>query len=138
MRGAASRRTPPASARFFGSDRDAGAVAMAEANAERAGVAELTEFHQRPVSDLAAPAGPPGLVIANPPYGGRIGDRTKLLPLYRALGQALLARFPGWRVGLVTSDPALARATGLPFLPPAAPVPHGGLRVRLFHTAALP
>jgi putative N6-adenine-specific DNA methylase len=138
MRGVASRRTPPASARFFGSDRDAGAVAMAEANAERAGVAELTEFHQRPISDLAAPAGPPGLVIANPPYGGRIGDRTKLLPLYRALGQALLARFPGWRVGLVTSDPALARAAGLPFLPPAAPVPHGGLRVTLFHTAALP
>jgi len=138
MRDVASRRSPPASVRFYGGDRDAGAVAMAEANAERAGVADLTEFRQRPVSDIAAPDGPPGLVIVNPPYGARIGDGKKLLPLYRALGQALIARFPGWRVGLITSEPALARATGLPFLPPAAPVPHGGLRVTLFQTAALP
>ena len=45
---------------------------------------------------------------------------------------------PGWRVGLLTSEPMLARATALPFLPPAAPVPHGGLRVTLFQTTALP
>jgi putative N6-adenine-specific DNA methylase len=47
MRDVASRRSPPASVRFYGGDRDAGAVAMAEANAERAGVADLTEFRQR-------------------------------------------------------------------------------------------
>jgi putative N6-adenine-specific DNA methylase len=138
MRGVESRRTPPASVRFYGSDRDAGAIAMAQANAERAGVAELVEIRQCTVSDVVAPEGPPGLVIINPPYGTRLGDAKKLLPLYRALGQTLLTRFPRWRVGLVTSEPALARATGLPFLPPAAPVPHGGLRVTLFQTAALP
>jgi putative N6-adenine-specific DNA methylase len=124
--------------RFYGSDRDAGAVAMARANAERAGVAAFTEFRQCSVSEAAAPEGPPGLVIVNPPYGSRIGDRKTLLPLYRALGQVLLARFPGWRVGLIASDVTLARATALPFLPSAAPVPHGGLRVTLFRTAALP
>jgi len=138
MRGVASRRTLPAPVRFCGSDRDAGAIAMAQANAERAGVADLTDFRQCPVSDIAAPEGPPGLVIVNPPYGGRIGDRTKLTPLYRALGQTLMSRFSGWRVGLIASEPALARATGLPFLPPAAPVPHGGLRVTLLQTAVLP
>jgi putative N6-adenine-specific DNA methylase len=136
MRGAKSRRTPPA--RFYGCDRDAGAVAMAQANAERAGVAEFTEFRQCPISDIAAPEGPPGLVMANPPYGARIGNGKTLQPLYRALGQALLSRFPGWRVGLVTSETKLARATGLPFLPTAAPVSHGGLRVTLYQTAGLP
>jgi putative N6-adenine-specific DNA methylase len=136
MREASGRRTPPAS--FHGSDRDAGAVAMARANAERAGVADVTDFRQCPISDIAAPEGPPGLVIVNPPYGARIGERKKLLALYRALGQTLMSRFPGWRVGLITSETALARATGLPFLPTAAPVPHGGLRVTLFQTAALP
>jgi putative N6-adenine-specific DNA methylase len=85
-----------------------------------------------------APGGPPGLVIVNPPYGTRLGDRKTLLPLYRSVGRTLLARFPGWRVGLITSEPTLARATGLPFLPPGAPVPHGGLRVTLFRTGALP
>jgi putative N6-adenine-specific DNA methylase len=136
MRDVQSRRAPPA--RFYGSDRDAGAVAMAVANAERAGVANLLEIRQRAISDLAAPEGPPGLVIVNPPYGGRIGGRKELLPLYRALGQTLLNRFPGWRVGLITAEPGLARATGLTFLPPTAPVPHGGLRITLFQTAALP
>jgi putative N6-adenine-specific DNA methylase len=138
MRDAASRRAPPAFVRFYGSDRDAAAIGIARANAERAGVADLTEFHQRPISELVAPEGPPGLVVVNPPYGTRLGDRKTLLQLYRALGRTLAARFPGWRVGLITSEPSLARATALPFLPPAAPVPHGGLRVTLFQTAPLP
>jgi putative N6-adenine-specific DNA methylase len=124
--------------RFHGSDRDAGAVQMSRANAERAGVASLTAFKQLAVSDLAAPPGPPGLVIVNPPYGGRIGDRKQLAPLYRALGQTLRARFAGWRVGLVTNEAALAEATGLPFAPPFGPISHGGLRVLLFQAGALP
>jgi putative N6-adenine-specific DNA methylase len=110
---------------------------MSRANAERAGVAEFTEFRQCTISDIVAPAGPPGLVIVNPPYGTRISDRAKLQPLYRALGQTLLTRFAGWRVGLLTTEPSLAKATGLPFLPTDAPVPHGGLRVTLYRTVAL-
>lgn len=122
---------------FHGSDRDAGAIAMSRANAERASVAQTTAFRQHAISDLAAPEGPPGLVIVNPPYGERIGDKTALHPLYRTLGQTLLARFSGWRVGLITNEPALARVTGLPFLPPGPPVSHGGLRVTLFQTKPL-
>jgi len=110
----------------------------AAANAERAGVAALTGFAHGAISDLARPAGPPGLVIVNPPYGGRIGARGPLFGLYAALGEVLRARFGGWRVGLVTSDAGLARATGLPFGPPGPPVPHGGLKIRLYRTAALP
>lgn len=124
--------------RFHGSDRDAGAVAMSRANAARAGVAHLTDFRQAPVGDIRPPEGPPGLVIVNPPYGARIGKPGQLRPLYAALGATLLARFPGWRVGLIAADPGLARATGLPFEPPGPPVPHGPLRIRLFQTAALP
>jgi putative N6-adenine-specific DNA methylase len=138
MRAASSRRAPPAGVRFHGSDRDAGAIAMARANAERSGVADLCEFRQCPVSELAPPEGPPGLVMVNPPYGGRLGEKKRLEALYRALGRTLLARFPGWRVGLVTSEASLAKATRLPFLPPGAPVPHGGLRVSLYLSVALP
>src|SRR5262249_48064947 len=63
--------------RFYGSDRDAGAIQMSRANAARAGVAELTEFRQQAISDLVAPDGPPGLVIVNPPYGARVGDKKR-------------------------------------------------------------
>ncbi|HEV8392490.1 MAG TPA: class I SAM-dependent RNA methyltransferase [Dongiaceae bacterium] len=122
---------------FHGSDHDAGAVRMSRANAARAGVAELTEFKQQTIGDLAAPDGPPGLVIVNPPYGTRIGDLKHIGALYRALGKSLAARFAGWRVGLVTNEASLAEATGLPFAPPAGPISHGGLRVTLFQTGPL-
>lgn len=124
--------------RFHGSDRDANAISMSEANAKRAGVDAITTFAKSPAGAIEPPSGPPGLVIVNPPFGERIGDRKKLQPLYRGLGQRLLDKFGGWRVGLITTDAALAKATGLPFLPPSAPVPHGGLRITMFQTDPLP
>ncbi|MGE0765493.1 MAG: class I SAM-dependent RNA methyltransferase [Hyphomicrobiaceae bacterium] len=135
LRGAGRPATP--AFRFYGSDRDAGAIRMSRANAERAGVSALTEFAQTAIDELCAPGGPPGLVIVNPPYGDRIGDRTLLAGLYRTLGSTLTRRFSGWRVGIITSDSNLARATGLPFVEPSPPVLHGGLRITLFKTAAL-
>lgn len=135
LRGATQTRTP--AVKFFGSDRDAGAIRMSQANAARAGVAAFTVFRQQPISDLTPPEGPSGLVIVNPPYGTRIGDRKPLFGLYGALGKTLLARFGGWRVGLITTDTALARATGLPFAPPGKAVLHGGLRVTVFQTGRL-
>ena len=87
--------------RFYGSDRDAGAIAMSRANAARAGVTELTEFRQHAISDLVAPEGPPGLVIVNAPYGTRVGDKKKLQPLYAAFGRVLLAGFSGDRKSVV-------------------------------------
>ena len=124
--------------RFYGSDRDAGAIDMSRANAARAGVADITEFKQHAVSDLVPPLGQPGLVIVNPPFGDRIGDKSKLQALYRAMGHTFLAKFSGWRVGLITTETALARATGLPFKPQGAPVANGGLRVTLYVTDPLP
>ncbi len=123
--------------RFYGSDRDAGAIRVARDNAERAGIAHLTRFQQCPVSELEAPEGPPGLVIINPPYGSRIGNKSALQGLYRGLGKTLMTRFAGWRVGLVTTEPDLARATRLPFGAPGPYIDHGGLKVRLFTTEEL-
>lgn len=124
--------------RYYGSDRDAGAIRASTANAERAGVAGITSFQCHAVSDLQRPDGPPGLVMVNPPYGARIGDRKLLFALYGALGKTLTERFRGWRVGIVTSDPSLAKATALPFLPSAPSVSNGGLKVTLYRTAPLP
>lgn len=139
MRAAPARTasSDPTALRFHGSDRDPGAIRMSRANAERAGVTGVTQFDEREIDELVAPAGPPGLVIVNPPYGARIGEASDLKPLYRRLGTALLARFQGWRVGLITSEPRLAQATGLPFMPPIAPVLHGGMRITLYRTEAL-
>ncbi|MEO0378729.1 MAG: class I SAM-dependent RNA methyltransferase [Pseudomonadota bacterium] len=125
-------------AQFFGSDRDAGVIDMARANAARAGVDDLTTFSCANAGDAIPPEGPPGLVIVNPPYGARIGDKKALYPVYGRLGQVLNERFSGWRVGVVTSEPSLAKTMGLPFLPDGASIAHGGLRVRLYRTDRLP
>ena len=122
---------------FYGSDRDAGAISMSIENAARAGVGKLTEFRQGTISEIVPPTTIPGLVIVNPPYGTRIGDKTKLMPLYQTLGEVLRTRFSGWRVGIITADTTLAKATNLPFLPIAEPVQHGGLRINLFRTEPL-
>ncbi|MDX8354632.1 class I SAM-dependent RNA methyltransferase [Cognatiyoonia sp. IB215182] len=119
---------------FYGSDRDAGAVRMATENAARAGVSDLTTFTNLNAADIQRPHGPPGLVICNPPYGGRIGNQRMLFGVYAGLGEALKARFGGWHVGIITSDAGLAKATGLP-LQKGPAVPHGGLKVWLFQAA---
>ncbi|MBV2358694.1 class I SAM-dependent RNA methyltransferase [Thalassococcus sp. CAU 1522] len=123
---------------FRGSDRDQGAVQMARANADRAGVADITDFACHPVSEMQRPDSAPGLVMVNPPYGARIGNRKLLFALYGALGETLKSGFSGWRVGLVTSDAGLAKATGLPWRPSGPPIPHGPLKVTLYRTDPLP
>ncbi len=133
----ATMPAPSTDLRFYGSDRNAGAIEASRANAERAGLAPFTTFTQLQVSEIARPEGPAGLVMVNPPYGTRIGEAGALAPLYAALGRTLRDHFRGWRVGLVTSEPRLARATGLPFHDPGPPIPHGPLRVQLFRTGVL-
>lgn len=122
---------------FFGSDRNAGAIENATKNALSAGVDQLTRFTQAAISDLERPDSAPGIVIVNPPYGARIGKKKDLFALYGSLGKVLAERFSGWRVGIITSDGALARATGLPFAQTSVPIPHGGLKVKLYATQPL-
>lgn len=122
---------------FYGFDRDGGAINMSKANAKRAGVESISEFQKQSISDLAAPDGPAGLVIINPPYGTRIGDVKRLQTLYQTLGKVLKTGFQGWRVGLITNSDKLAKATGLPFKGKPVSFSHGGIHVKIFSTRAL-
>jgi putative N6-adenine-specific DNA methylase len=117
--------------RFHGFDRDQGAIQGAVRNAERAGVSEICRFACQPLSGLQPPEGPPGIVLTNPPYGARIGNRKTLFGLYGSLGKVLGERFSGWRVGIITSDDGLAKAVGLP-LNPSDHVDHSGTKIRLW------
>ncbi|MEH6474220.1 MAG: hypothetical protein V7727_00965 [Sneathiella sp.] len=134
----ANAETKETDLRFYGYDRDEGAIKRSRANAKRAGILDLTEFNTQTISELTPPEGPPGLVIINPPYGVRIGEAKQLFPLYQTLGNSLLNRFQGWRVGLVTNSSALAGSTGLPFTATVTPFSHGGIRVNLYATKPLP
>jgi len=58
-------RNPQSEISIFASDRDAGAIKMAQANAERAGVLDYIEFKCQAVSSITPPAGS-GLVTTQP------------------------------------------------------------------------
>lgn len=94
-----------------GSDRDAGAITAAQANAERAGVAEDIAFEVLAVSALKARAAP-GLVASNPPYGVRVGETKALRDLYARFGDVLRMRRSGWTFALLSADRQLERQLG--------------------------
>ena len=56
---------------------------------------------------------PDGLVISNPPYGERLGEKDSLAYLYQQLGIVLAAEFEGWQAAILTSDLELGKAIGL-------------------------
>jgi putative N6-adenine-specific DNA methylase len=123
---------------IFGSDRDAGAIEMSRENAARADVAAYTSFTQKSIAEIEPPCHDNGLVIMNAPYGRRISDKKKLIPLYQTIGRVSTTRFTGWRAAIITDDPGLAKATGLSFLPQEDTVQHGGIRITLYQTGSLP
>lgn len=97
------RHPAPPSVTIVGSDRSGEALAGALENATRAGV--NLSWIQRDVSALEPPPGV-GLVIANPPYGERLGQQVD--GVYRAFGRSLRERFAGWRVLFLSPSAALA------------------------------
>lgn len=123
---------PRAPAAIVASDRDAGAVRAAMANAERAGVAGDIEVLERPVSALEPPVGP-GALVTNPPYGVRVGERRELRDLFARLGQVARDRLAGWSVTMLLPDFPFEKETGLRFRE-AFTTSNGGLRVRALTT----
>ena len=98
---------------ILSSDHDPKAVRAAQTNVRRAGVADRIRIERRELSALQPPPEPPGLLIANPPYGERLGADQDLAGLYTELGDVLRTRFVGWRAALFTGNPELGKRMGL-------------------------
>ncbi|MBI4732707.1 MAG: class I SAM-dependent RNA methyltransferase [Chloroflexi bacterium] len=120
---------------ILASDRDAGAIKMSQANAERAGVAEYIEFTCQAVSAVTPPAtlrlrSGRGWVVTNPPYGLRVRSGADLRNLYAQFGNVLREKCPGWDVSVLCSDPALLGQMHLE-LDTSLGLVNGGVHVRL-------
>ncbi|WP_404369724.1 class I SAM-dependent RNA methyltransferase [Corallococcus coralloides] len=117
-----------------GYDLNAGALGTARRNARRAGVTLTLERHD--LRTLKAPPDVPGLVVANPPYGKRVGEVEDLPDLYRALGATLNGAFRDWRKALIVpEEPRLVAALGLKGAR-QLDVKNGGLRCLLLLSGA--
>ena len=115
---------------IMGSDRDAGAIESARGNAERAGVAADVEFAVHALSSMRLPDAAPGWVVSNPPYGVRVGEAGSVRDLWAQLGNVLRRQAPGWRVTLLSPDPALERQLQIP-MQVVARTTNGGIPVRI-------
>jgi len=103
---------PRAAGRIIATDHDPAALDAARANAEEAGVADSIEFSLCDFRDTPMPE-EPGVVLVNPEYGQRLGDAAELGDTYAGLGDFLKRRCAGWRAGIFTAAPALAKRIGL-------------------------
>jgi putative N6-adenine-specific DNA methylase len=116
--------------RLFGSDSDPKALDAARRNLAAAGVERWVALERADVLERAAPASA-GVMVANPPYGERMGNADELARFYPRLGDALKQRFAGWRCYLFSSDLRLPK---LIRLEPSRRTPlwNGALECRLY------
>ena len=116
--------------RLYGSDTDPEALQAARRNLGAAGVERWVKLEQSDVLERAAPEAA-GVMLANPPYGERIGSADELAALYPKLGDALKKRFAGWNCFFLTADLRLPK---LIRLQPSRRTPlwNGSLECRLY------
>lgn len=78
-------RLPLAPGLITGVDIDPEAIDASYANLRACGFSREVSLHQGDFADFV-PASAPGLVVSNPPHGGRLGRAAPLEPLYKAIG----------------------------------------------------
>ena len=93
---------------LYGSDLYGEALKAASLNLEQAGLSECVELKQANVLEISAPAAQ-GMLVANLPYGERMGELDELAELYPKLGDALKKKFGGWTAYLFTADKAILK-----------------------------
>jgi len=130
LREEAAQRRPNMKLELFGSDHDPVALKAARRNIAEAGFDRWVRFEQADILTRSAPA-PAGVLVANPPYGERIGSPEDLARFYPELGHALKRNFTNWRCHFFTADLRLPK---LIRLQPARRVPlfNGALDCRLY------
>jgi putative N6-adenine-specific DNA methylase len=78
------------------------AVKAARENAMEAGVEDCIDFHIKPLKEVSFEENY-GIVICNPPYGERIGEKNEIRRIYADL-KKLFEGNPTWSLYLVTTD----------------------------------
>ena len=130
---AARRETAPTALPIRGADLSADAVARARQNLDYAGLGGMIEVRQGDI--LSSP--PPwvgesaGILIANPPYGERLGEVAELAAFYPRLGDALKRQYAGWDCWFFSADTALPKLIGLA-VKRRIPLFNGPLECRLY------
>jgi putative N6-adenine-specific DNA methylase len=127
----APRTNPP---QIFASDREAAVCRALGSEVARTGLNAAVTVSCRDAmalkpGDLPEQAVTKGLVVLNPPYGVRLGNRQEARRLIMAMGSHLRTHWQGWRVAAVLPAQDLAPHFGRPIR--LRPLHHGGLHLTL-------
>jgi putative N6-adenine-specific DNA methylase len=95
-----------------GFDIDHRMVNVATNNAEEAGFADLIKFKQMQVRDFTTKK-QYGVMVGNPPYGERIGEKKEVEEMYKAMGRAF-SPLDTWSIYMLTSHPDFEKLYGKP------------------------
>lgn len=85
-----------------GSDIDHRLVKIAQENSFEAGFGDVITFKQMQVKDFTTKK-EYGVIVGNPPYGERLGEKEAVREMYREMGQAF-AGLDTWSIYILTSE----------------------------------
>jgi putative N6-adenine-specific DNA methylase len=130
---------PSHALQIAGSDISGDMLIVVRQNLERAGIdPALVPLKQVEAEHVKPPFAVPGVLVANPPYGERMGFRGALASeaeasaaFYAAFGSSLKKGFAGWKAAIFTADRDVPKQLRLQ---PARKYPlfNGALECRLF------
>jgi len=124
------RQKPKVSLPIYGSDLYGNALDTTRANLAAAGLEGTVQLKQANILEISAPDRQ-GILVANPPYGERVGESEALAEFYPRLGDALKKKFSGWNCYIFSSDMRLPKLIRLN-ASKRTPLYNGALECRLF------
>jgi putative N6-adenine-specific DNA methylase len=95
-----------------GSDIDHRMVKIAQENANEAGFGDLIHFKQMQVKDISTKK-EYGVIVGNPPYGERLGEKKEVEQMYKEMGQAF-SILDTWSIYILTSNEEFEQFYGKP------------------------
>lgn len=95
-----------------GTDIDHRMVKIANDNAFEAGFGDIIQFKQMQVRDISTRK-EYGVIVGNPPYGERLGDKKAVEQMYKEMGQAL-TKLDTWSIYILTSNENFEQLYGKP------------------------
>jgi putative N6-adenine-specific DNA methylase len=88
---------------LYGRTLDAARMNLRDADLDR-----VVTLKQANLLEMRPPSSH-GMLVTNPPYGVRLGEKEKLAAFYPQLGDLLKKRFAGWTAFIFSGDPDLAK-----------------------------
>ncbi|NLW69687.1 MAG: class I SAM-dependent RNA methyltransferase [Eubacteriaceae bacterium] len=96
--------------RILASDIDYTAVRNTEQNAQRCAVADYIALQKMDMRQFRSKAAR-GIIVTNPPYGERLGDKKEAELLYSDM-RKVMENLPGWELNVITANPEFQRCYG--------------------------